>query len=393
MKQWTGLAMVAVLIAGASQPRPAQARGPSTPEERARFVALVHSLESDPVGEHSNATREQLRRWMRDVPDIRFKVCPELLASALTDEYPYSRALSLQAMLSGATLTLERPGEAREDVAVYTAGLQGALRAYEVLLRSRPDAHRVELDELVKKRDRGELRDHLARLAKERCKKSRTLLIAAPIGAAVGVVLGLLLAWGLGRSADTAARRLAPNFQKIVLGCVAYYLCVGAALHFLEPEYDPRFHFMSDYAWGAYGWLMTTTFFVLALAIFTVALAQRKAGQSSLRARLGFGLLIVGALFVCVAGAFRGFPLHDVGSGVGLPSLVMAALLLSWNFRTALISVAMLAALVSIIVDAGMPGLQQRALLVLLLAWLSIVVMQEGRGGPRPRSLHDRDES
>jgi hypothetical membrane protein len=384
MKRLTGLAMIAVLISGAVQPRHAEARGPSTPEERARFVARVHSLESDPLGENSNATRQQLRQWMTDVPDIRFKVCPDLLASALSNGYPYSRAIDLQVALSGATLTLEHPGEARDDVAVYTAGVQGALRAYEVLLQSRPDAHLAELDELVKKRDRGELRDHLARLAKERCKKSNRLLIAAPIGAAVGVVLGLLVGWWFGGSADTAPMRVAPIFRRIVLGCVAYYLIAGTALHFLEPEYDPRFHFMSDYAWGAYGLLMTTTFFVLALAILAVALGLRKAHQSSQSARLGFGLLVVGALFVCVAGVFRGFPLHDVGSGVGLPTLVMAALLVSWSFRTApewqaihsaaaLISVGMLAALVSIIVDVGMPGLQQRAFLLLLLAWLSIV--------------------
>ena len=63
----------------------------------------------------------------------------------------------------------------------------------------------------------------------------------------------------------------------------------------------------------------------------------------------------------------------------------MAVLLLSWSFRNAagwqvihpatfLIAVAMFAAVVSMFVDVGMPGLQQRAFLSLLLLWLSIVV-------------------
>ena len=162
-------------------------------------------------------------------------------------------------------------------------------------------------------------------------------------------------------------------------------MIVGIALHFLEPEYDPRFHFMSDYAWGAYGWLMTTTFFVLGLAVLTVAVGVRDAHHSSRSARIGFGLLVIGALFVCLAGVFRGFPLHDVASAVAFPSLVMAVLLLSWSFRNAagwqvihpatfLIAVGMFAAIVSMIVDVGMPGLQQRAFLSLLLLWLSIVV-------------------
>jgi hypothetical protein len=62
----------------------------------------------------------------------------------------------------------------------------------------------------------------------------------------------------------------------------------------------------------------------------------------------------------------------------------MAALLLSWRFRRApgwrsffpvalLIALGMFAGLLSIIVDVGMPGLQQRIFLFLTLVWLSIV--------------------
>ena len=185
--------------------------------------------------------------------------------------------------------------------------------------------------------------------------------------------------------ANTITTGNAPTFRRIVLVCASYYMLVGIALHFLEPEYDPRFQFMSDYVWGAYGWLMTTTFFVLGLAVLTVAIGVRGVHQSSRSARVGFGLLVIGALFVCLAGVFRGFPLHDAASAVGIPSLLMAAVLLSWSFRTAaewqaihaatfLISIGMFAAVVSMVVDIGMPGLQQRAFLFLLLLWLCIVV-------------------
>jgi hypothetical membrane protein len=170
-----------------------------------------------------------------------------------------------------------------------------------------------------------------------------------------------------------------------VLTCAAYYLIVGVALHFLMPEYDPRFYPMSHYAWGAYGWLMTTTFFVLGLAGFTLAVGLRSVMPWSRSARIGSGLLVVGALFGCLAGVFRGFPLHDVASAIALPSFALAVLVLSWSFResagwrgisqaTGVIAVIMLVALLSIIIDVGMPGLQQRAFLFLLLLWLSIVV-------------------
>lgn len=388
------LGIAALYVLCVLQPRHAEAQARSTPEQRAHFVTLVRSLESDPLAENANATRQQLRQWALDVPDIRFKVCPDLLGHFLSADDPYSREVNLQVMLSGAVLTIEEPGEARDDAAVYAAGVEGALRAYEVLVKSRPDARVAILDDLIEKRDRGELVDHIARLARERCKKSNALLIAAPLGAAAGLVLALLVAYWFGKRATTVhgehtpgniTARTATILRRVVLICVGYYVVVGIALHFLEPEYDPRYQFMSDYAWGAYGWLMTTTFFVLSLAVLTVAVGVRNVHQSSRSARVGFGLLVIGALFVCLAGVFRGFPLHDIASAVGIPSLVMAALLLSWSFRKAggwqsihrgtfLIAVGMFAAVASMIVDVGMPGLQQRVFLALLLLWLSIVV-------------------
>lgn len=388
------LGFAALFSACALQGGCTETRGPSTPEERARFVALVRWLESNPVAENTNSIRQQLRDWAIEVPDIRFKVCPSLLGDAVGN-YRYSREVTLQVMLSGAVLTIEDPGQARDDARVYTAGVEGALRAYGVLVNSTSDARSAVLDDLVEKRERGELVDHIATLARDKCPKSNAPLVAAPMGAAAGLLLGLLVTyWFGGRGASGHAQLTLPNaittrnattVRKIVLMCAAYYMLVGIALHFLEPEYDPRFQFMSDYAWGTYGWLMTTTFFVLGVAVLTVAIGVRDVHQSSRSARVGFGLLVIGAVFVCLAGIFRGFPLHDIASAVAIPSLVLAAVMLSWSFRTAagwqaiypaafLISIGMFGAVVSMFVDIGMPGLQQRAFLFLLLLWLCLVV-------------------
>jgi hypothetical membrane protein len=309
-----------------------------------------------------------------------------LLGEVIGNDYPYSREINLQVLLSGAVVTIENPGKARDDIAVYTAGAEGALRAYEAIVKSTPNARLAALDDLVVSRDRGELGDYIAQFAKQNCKQSNLLLIAAPIGAAVGLVLALLVAHWFGGWRHVSTR-VATLFRRTVLICVAYYITALIALHFLEPEYDPRYHFMSDYAWGAYGWLMTTTFFVLGLALLTVAVGLRGLHQSPRNARIGFGLLTIAAPFICLAGVFRGFPLHDVAGAVGIPSIVMAALFLSWSFRKApewqaihpatfLIAIGMLGALVSMVLDIGMPGLQQRVLLSLLLLWLSIVVQR-----------------
>jgi len=271
-----------------------------------------------------------------------------------------------------------------------------------MLMKSAPDAKSAFLDDLVAKRDRGELADHVARLADQKCKRPNTELIMNLVGAVVGLVFGLVVAWlfgvrqapwvtGLGGvMGENGGARITKILQRVVFACAAYYVIVGTALHILEPDFDPRFRFMSEYALGAYGWLMTTTFFALGLATFAVAAVLRDVHQSSQVARIGFGLLAVGALFVCLAGVFKDSIPHLLASVVAIPSIVMAVLLLSWTFRRAagwqtiyrvalFIALGMLTLFVSMVADVWMTGLQQRAFIFLFLLWLSIVVRRSVR--------------
>jgi len=394
MKLGRRLVEASVVLLCALQVLHAQARGPSTREERAKVVALARLLERDPFAENAPATRQALRDWIVEVPDIRVYACDDLLSHGLGDKYPYSREVTVQPMLSAAAFAIEHQDKARDEIAQYSAGIEGALRVYEALLKSKPDARSAFLDELLVKRDHSELVDYIAKQANERCKRANTDLIASLAGAGVGLVLGLLVArWFPG---GPVRRVTAAISRRIVFACVAWYLIVGLLLHVLEPEFDPRYRFMSEYVWGPYGWLMTTTFFVLGLAAFTVAAGLRGVHHSSWSARLGFGLLTVGAVFVCLAGVYKDFLLHLAASAVAIPSVILATLLLSWSFRNAgewhaihgatlVIALGMLALFASINLHFVMPGLLQRAFLFLFLLWLSIVVHRMVRvAAPNP---------
>jgi hypothetical protein len=377
------------------------ARGPSTPEERVKVVELTRMLERDPLNANANAAREWLREWIAEVPETKFYVCNQLLSDGLDANYPYAGEINLQTIFSGAVFTLENQDKRKDDVGAYIAGVEGSLRMYEVLARSRPEAGSGFLDGLIAMRDRGELGAHIAARAAEKCPSLNFMGIASLIGAAIGLALASLTAWIFGKrgrvvfdpdaaSGEPRNTRFTSVARWIVFACAAYYIIVIVTLHYLEPEYDPRYRFMSEYAFSGHGWLMTTTFFVLALALFTVAVTVRNFYPPPRSARLGFGLLVVGAAGICVAGIFRGYPLHDVGGAIGLPSIIMAALALSWSFRqtrgwrsrfpvSLLIALGMLIALVSMIFDVGMPGVQQRILLFLMLMWLSIVAHRFAR--------------
>ena len=215
-------------------PAQAQKRGLSTAAERAQVVARMRHLEENPLAEDGPATREQLREWMIDVPEIRFRMCAELLGHGLPGDYPFAQEINMQVAFSGAVFTMEHPERIRDKSAIDRAGVLGALRVYERLLALRPDARLAFLDDLVARRDRGELHDYVADLAREDWKESYRDQIAMLAGSATALLLGLATAWLFGRRGMAGDRvpgataagahrssRIVTTCRRIVFVCVA----------------------------------------------------------------------------------------------------------------------------------------------------------------------------
>src|SRR6476660_3706238 len=62
----------------------------------------------------------------------------------------------------------------------------------------------------------------------------------------------------------------------IAIICFVIFIILIILLHFLRPEYDLRERFISEYAVGAYGFLMTVAFVCLSLGSFVLAIAISK---------------------------------------------------------------------------------------------------------------------
>jgi hypothetical membrane protein len=389
--------LIALFLICALQIQCTLGRGLSTPEERAKAIDISRLLEREPLAKDAAANRQWLLNWIIEVPDIRFKSCVALLSPGVGNSYRYSAEVNQQTIFSAAAFKLEHPDHLRNDTGAYIAGVEGALRAYEVLMKSVPDAQLAFLDDLVAKRDRGELADHVVKLAKEKCKRPKTELILNFAGAGVGLVLSLLVTRWFGRhrvprvtgmgsvTPGNDNTRFATITERVVFLCAAYFVIVLIVLHILQPEFDPRFRFMSEYALGDYGWLMTTAFFALGLAPLVAGTGLRNVYSSSRSTRVGLGLLVIVGIFIWLAGIFRDSIPHLLASVVVFPSIVIAVSLLSWTFRraagwqtiyrvTLLIAVGMLAIFLLMVADLGMPGLHQRVFIFLFLLWLSIVV-------------------
>lgn len=156
------LAVVA-LVTGAAFVR---ADRPSTPRERAKALKLARALETEPLGEKAVDARRWLALWLLEVSDLRVPFCPEVLGADVPIRHRLRSEVLAQITYSGLVYLLENPGRPAAVQDVYLAGTQGALRAYEAILRTQPAARSSFLDGLLARRDAGELAAYVAETTK-----------------------------------------------------------------------------------------------------------------------------------------------------------------------------------------------------------------------------------
>jgi hypothetical protein len=137
-------------------------RGPSTQKERTRALRLVRQLEAEPLGADAASARRWLALWLLDVPDLQVRYCAEVLGGDRRARERVRPELLAQVPWSGAAFLIENPGKKDSKAEVYTAGVLGTLRAYEALVRVKPEQRTPLLDDLVARRDAGSLAGYVA---------------------------------------------------------------------------------------------------------------------------------------------------------------------------------------------------------------------------------------
>jgi hypothetical protein len=138
---------------------------------------------------------------------------------------------------------------------------------------------------------------------------------------------------------------------RVILGSATLFLVLLAVLFVLKPEIDPAWRFISEYAIGRHGWLMSIAF--LSMAACCVATVIALWSQLGVGGRIGAGLLLIGALGLTLAGLFTTDPittpmdaqstssqLHGMGAilGDGIPlggTIITLSLLRNKAWRAA----------------------------------------------------------
>jgi len=126
------------------------------------------------------------------------------------------------------------------------------------------------------------------------------------------------------------------------LAGTAVFMALLAALRVLKPEIDPSWRFISEYAIGDYGWLMSLAFLSWALGHVALFFALRPQVRT-LAGRIGLGLFVVGAAGLVIAACFPMDPitpapeaattsgtLHNLGGTLGIAGL-FGVVLTCWS--------------------------------------------------------------
>lgn len=135
----------------------AQSPGAATAEPRQRVVAIAHKLEATPLDQALFPEREWAKQWVIENPDVRIRMCMQLLPDLRRPRYKFRLEILDQMMLSSAAFLIEHPDKTGDHLAENVGGLQGVLKAYAAIVKSNPDARVQALDDLLEKQRRGEL--------------------------------------------------------------------------------------------------------------------------------------------------------------------------------------------------------------------------------------------
>lgn len=117
-------------------------------------------------------------------------------------------------------------------------------------------------------------------------------------------------------------------------------LCL-VALHVLSPDFEVSWRMVSEYANGNYGWLLTAVFMAWAVASWALAVALRPLWATGL-GRLGVVFLILAGVGQMMGGMFDiNHGLHGAAFAIGVPSLTLAAILVTLALRRTGVDIAM----------------------------------------------------
>ena len=195
------------------------------------------------------------------------------------------------------------------------------------------------------------------------------------------------------------------NAARISITSGTLFVLLLGSLHLLEPEFDPTWRFISEYALGKFGWMMSLAFVAIAISLASIGVAVFSRVRN-VAGYIGLVILVLGVVGLLIAASFTTDPIftkqEDMTSsgqmhvlGASLDYSPLAFLLLSfslarhgdwasvkkWLFFTAILSIVLTIGFIFTIPADGIfapgvyTGLAGRFLMLSYFGWLAIAAL------------------
>lgn len=115
----------------------------------------------------------------------------------------------------------------------------------------------------------------------------------------------------------------------LAIGMSIAVLALLIVLHILSPEFNPAWRMVSEYANGKYAWVLSLMFFLWGAASWALAYTLWPHVQTT-AGKIGLFFLVAAGIGETMAAVFDiNHKLHSLSAMIGIPSLSIAAMLIS----------------------------------------------------------------
>lgn len=142
-------------------------RGPSTPEERARFLKVTNQVIEDPLNDSNKPEMRWAFEWLTEVPDISVAICTGPIEALFKDKAKNDPGLVLIHTFAMARFVMEHPEQKSDDAAIQLAGMEAILKAYENAQKRDAKFKMKSMESYVKMQAAGTLADSVKKAARE----------------------------------------------------------------------------------------------------------------------------------------------------------------------------------------------------------------------------------
>ncbi len=125
--------------------------------EKELVIKAARAYETAPLAKDTAEIREKALRWVIETDDVSIIACGGVFRLFSDKKNKNGSDMTAAYTLGMAAFKLENPTKASDEDAAQLAGLEGALKTYEVLVSEKPKTKNDAIEELLIRRGKGEL--------------------------------------------------------------------------------------------------------------------------------------------------------------------------------------------------------------------------------------------